>query len=83
MIKPRTGDIGRRVVYRMKEVGQERQGVLLNMEPANDPTQVKVSYTTMSGRRLGSRVTCWIGQTDPISFEVVCGLDSREGRGPG
>lgn len=44
MIKPRTGDIGRRVVYRMKEVGQERQGVLLNMEPIIDSTQAKVLY---------------------------------------
>jgi hypothetical protein len=44
MIKPHTGDIGRRVVCRMKEVGRENQGVLLNMEPANDPTQAKVLY---------------------------------------
>jgi hypothetical protein len=43
MIKPRTGDIGRRVVCRMKEVGQERQ-VLVNMEPIIDPTQAKVLY---------------------------------------
>jgi hypothetical protein len=44
MIKPRTGDIGRRVVCRMKEVGQEKQGVLVNMEPMIDPTQAKVLY---------------------------------------
>ena len=28
----------------MSEVGRERKGVLLNMEPANDPTQAKVLY---------------------------------------
>jgi hypothetical protein len=28
----------------MKEVGQERQGVLVNMEPIIDPTQAKVLY---------------------------------------
>ncbi len=44
MIKPRTGDIGRRVVCRMKEVGQEKQGVLVNMEPIIDPTRAKVLY---------------------------------------
>jgi len=44
MIKPRIGDIGRQVVCRMSEVGQEKRGVLLNMEPANDPAQAKVLY---------------------------------------
>ena len=28
----------------MNEVGRERRGVLLNMEPLNDPTQAKVLY---------------------------------------
>jgi hypothetical protein len=28
----------------MKEVGQEKQGVLVNMEPINDPTRAKVLY---------------------------------------
>jgi hypothetical protein len=28
----------------MKEVGQEKQGVLVNMEPMIDPTQAKVLY---------------------------------------
>jgi hypothetical protein len=44
MIKPHIGDIGRRVIYRVRDTGREKQGVLLNMEPANDPTQVKVLY---------------------------------------
>jgi len=44
MIKPHTGDIGRRVICRLQDTGHEKQGVLLNVEPANDPTQVKVLY---------------------------------------
>jgi hypothetical protein len=44
MIKPHIGDVGPRVVCRMSEVGQEKRGVLLNMEPANDPTRAKVLY---------------------------------------
>jgi len=28
----------------MKEVGQEKQGVLVNMEPIIDPTRAKVLY---------------------------------------
>ena len=44
MIKPRIGDVGRRVIYQVRETGREKQGVLLNMEPANDPMQVKVLY---------------------------------------
>jgi hypothetical protein len=58
MIKPHIGDIGRRVVCRTKEVGRERQGVLLNMEPANDPTQAKVLYDD-EGRQPGD-VLDWL-----------------------
>jgi hypothetical protein len=40
----------------MKEVGQERQRVLLNMEPASDPTQVKV----LGGNWVSCDVLDWV-----------------------
>jgi hypothetical protein len=44
MIKPNTGDIGRRITYRPGNSEPEKHGVLLNMEPLDNPSKAKVLY---------------------------------------